>query len=498
MMHGSGKSDRPVVPTKSPNKPGFPAAEEMEGRGLAKGSLQQQNTLRIQGRERVQSALGRVRQAARKDRKNRLTALYHHIHSTDTLREAFYRLKRDAAPGTDEETWWHYGLNLESNLQNLSQRLRGGTYQAKPVRRVYIPKADGRQRPLGVTALEDKLVQRATVEVLNAVYEIEFLGFSYGFRPARSQHLALDALAVGLTTKKVSWVLDADIRGFFDAIDHGWLVKFIEHRIGDRRVVRLIRKWLNAGVLENGTVSRSEAGTPQGGSASPLLANVYLHYAFDLWTQQWRRMQARGDVIVVRWADDFIVGFQYQSDAEQFLSDLTERFAKFELELHPDKTRLVEFGRFAALNREQRGEGRPQTFEFLGFTHISGKTRKGRFAVVRHTSKKRFRRKLLEVKETLRRRMHDAVPEVGKWLASVVRGHVQYYGVPLNYRALAAFRFQVARLWRQALQRRSQRVKTTWDRMQRLATKWLPLPRIVHPYPLERLGVITQGRSRMR
>jgi len=304
MMNGRGKSDRPVLPEKSPNKAGQPVAEVMEGRGRAKGNLLQQNASRTPCRTDAPSALEQVRQAARRDRKLRFTALLHHIYNLETLRMAYFGIKREAAPGVDGETWRHYGERLETNLQDLSDRLQRGAYRAKPVRRVYIPKADGRQRPLGVTALEDKIVQRAAVEVLNAIYESDFLGYSYGFRPGRSQHQALDALYTGLLTRQVNWVLDLDIRGFFDGISHEWLVKFVEHRIADRRVVRLIQKWLNAGVLEDGKRIRVEEGTPQGGSASPLLANIYLHYVFDLWVQAWRRKRACGDVIVVRFADD--------------------------------------------------------------------------------------------------------------------------------------------------------------------------------------------------
>ncbi len=391
----------------------------------------------------------------------------------------------------DGETWRHYGEDLEANLQDLSARLKRGAYRAKPVRRVYIPKADGRHRPLGVTALEDKVVQRATVEVLHAIYETDFLGFSYGFRPGRSQHNALDALYTGLLTRRVNWVLDTDIRGFFDAIDHGWLVKFLEHRIADRRVVRLIQKWLNAGVLEDGTRTRSEAGTPQGGSASPLMANIYLHYVFDLWVQQWRRTTARGDVIVVRFADDIITGFQYRADAVRFRDDLAERFRKFNVELHPEKTRLLEFGPYAAENRRRRGERKPGTFDFLGFTHICGKKRNGRYTVLRQTMRKRLQAKLSEVKADLRRRWHVPIPEVGKWLGAVVRGHVRYYGVPMNSPALALFRSQVGRLWYRALARRSHKGRVRWDRMKRLIARWLPPARICHPYPLRRLGVIT-------
>src|SRR6185295_11145329 len=468
------------------------AAEEMEGRGLAKGNLRQQNALRTLSRQGAPSALEQVRQAAKRDRKMRFTALLHHIYSLETLRTAYLGLKRDAAPGVDGETWRHYGESLKANLQDLSARLKRGAYRAKPVRRAYIPKTDGRQRPLGVTALEDKIVQRATVEVLNAIYEIDFVGFSYGFRPGRSQHNALDALYTALLTRKVNWVLEVDIRGFFDAIDHGWLVQFLEHRIADRRVVRLIQKWLNAGVLEKGKRIRVEEGTPQGGSVSPPLANLYLHYVFDLWVQVWRRKQARGEVIAVRFADDIVLGFQYPSDAERFRQELAERLGKFSLELHPEKTRLLEFGRFAAENRKRRGQGKPETFDFLGFTHICAKKKSdGRFTVRRQTIRKRLQAKLNEVKAELRRRMHDPVPAVGKWLRSVVGGHLRYYGVPMNGPALNLFRFQVGRLWHRTLSRRSQNGRVRWDRMRRLIDRWLPPARIYHPYPLKRLGVIT-------
>jgi len=492
-MNGHGKSDRPVVPVKSPNNAGpEPVAEGMEGSGLAKGNLPQQNASRTPSRADAPSALERVRQAARADRKLRFTALLHHIYDIQRLRAAYLALKREAAPGVDGETWRHYGEALDVHLQDLSERLKRGAYRAKPVRRVYISKEDGRQRPLGVPALEDKIVQRATVEVLNAIYETDFLGFSYGFRPERSQHRALDALYVGLLTKKVNWVLDVDIRGFFDAIDHGWLVKFVEHRIADQRVVRLIQKWLNAGVLEDGKRTRAEEGTPQGGSASPLLANLYLHYAFDLWVQAWRRTHATGDVIVVRFADDIVLGFQVKSDAERFWADLAERFRKFRLELHPEKTRLLEFGPSATEQRRRRGLGKPETFNFLGFTHICGKKRgNGRFTVMRQTIRKRVQAKLSAVKAELKRRMHRPVPEVGTWLRAVVGGHIRYYGVPMNQPALHRFRFQVGWHWHRALSRRSQNGRVSWDRMRRLIDRWLPPARVCHPYPLRRLGVIT-------
>jgi RNA-directed DNA polymerase len=490
-MNGPGQSDRPVVPTKSPNNAERSAAEGTEGRGLAKGNPSQQNAPRTLSRDGARRALERVREAAERDKKVRFTALLHHVYDVDHLKASYYALKRDAACGVDGETWEHYGQALEANLADLSERLKRRAYRAKPVKRTYIPKADGRQRPLGIPTLEDKLVQRATVEVLNAIYETDFLGFSYGFRPKRSAHHALDALYAGLLTRKVNWVLDADIRGFFDTIDHGWLVRFVEHRIADQRVVRLIQKWLNAGVLEDGMRTWRDEGTPQGGSISPLLANVYLHYVFDLWAQQWRKKHAHGDVIVVRYADDFIVGFQHRAEAERFLAELRERFTKFGLELHPEKTRLLEFGPFAAENRQRAGKGKPETFDFLGFTHICGKKRNGRFTVVRQTIRKRLQAKLSAVKAELRRRMHVSIPEVGRWLGLVVEGHLRYYGVPMNGPALHTFRFQVGWLWYRTLRRRSQTARITWERMRRLVGRWLPPARITHPYPLRRLGVVT-------
>jgi group II intron reverse transcriptase/maturase len=467
----------------------------MEGRELAKRNSLQSTTLRTQGRARVVRGLERIRQVAKRDKEVRFTALLHHVYDVDMLREAYFNLKRDAAPGVDGETWQHYGEDLEANLQDLSRRLKEGTYQATPVRRTYIPKADGRQRPLGVTSQEDKVVQRAVVAVLNAIYETEFLGFSYGFRPGRSQHNALDALDRALMTRKVEWVLDADLRGFFDSISHEWLVKFVEHRIGDRRIVRLIQQWLRAGVLEDGTWTQQEVGTPQGGSASPLLANLYLHYAFDQWVQQWRRKKALGEVIVVRWADDFIVGFERQSEAERFLGELKERLRKFGLELHSEKTRLLEFGRHAAERRKRRGLSKPETFNFLGLTHCCGKSRKGWFTLTRHTMRQRLRAKLKEVRAELRRRRHDPIPAVGAWLRSVVDGHFRYYGVSGNIQALKGFRYQVLRTWQWALKRRSQKAKATWERMARLEKRWLPRARIYHPYPSLSTAVTTQGKS---
>ena len=446
----------------------------------------------------LQSAMERIRQAACRDKQLRFTTLWHHVYDIEHLRGAYFSLKRNAAPGVDGETWRHYGEQLEDNLKALSDRLKRGAYRAKPVKRAYISTPDGRQRPLGVTTLEDKIVQRATVEVLNAIYETDFLGFSYGFRPGRSPHDALNALSAGIMTRKVSWVLDADIRGYFDAISHEWLVKFIEHRIADRRVIRHIKKWLNAGVLEDGSRTYSEEGVPQGGSVSPMLANVYLHYVFDLWVKRWRNRQAAGDVIVVRFCDDFVVGFQYQQDAEGFLEALRKRFRKFNLELHEDKTRLIEFGRFAVQNRKRQGKGKPETFDFLGFTHICGKTRKGKFVVLRYTIAKRMRAKLLELKGELRRRLHWPVPVVGKWLRVVLLGHYRYFGVPGNIRKIGAFKYHLSLLWFRTLRRRSQRHRLIWERMSRLINRWLPRPRICHTYPDLSLYVKTRGKSPVR
>ena len=475
----------------------------MEGRGLAEGNLFRQIEFRTQSRgessmKDLQNALERIRWAACRDKRMRFTALWHHVYNVDRLRKAYYNLKRSAAPGVDGETWASYGQNLEENLLDLSSRLQRGAYRAKPVKRGYIPKPDGRQRPLGITVLEDKIVQRSVVEVLNATYEVDFLGFSYGFRPGRSPHRALDALYAAIMTRKVSWVLDADIRGYFDTINHEWLMKFIEHRIADKRVLRHIKKWLNAGVLEDGNKTFSDEGVPQGGSISPLLANIYLHYVFDLWANKWRKDHGGGDVAMVRFCDDFVVGFQYRKGAERFYKDLVERFKEFNLELHSGKTQIIEFGRFAAENRRHRGEGKPKTFAFLGFTHICGKTENGKFIVLRQTISKRLIAKFKVLKDELRRRLLWPIPEVGKWLRVVVLGHCRYYGLPGNSRKLGSFVYHLTRLWFKALRRRSQRHKINWDRMNRLAARWIPSSRICHPYPDLSLYVTTRGRSPVR
>jgi group II intron reverse transcriptase/maturase len=436
----------------------------------------------------VSQGLDRVRHAAKLRKKEKFTALLHHV-TIDLLRDAFLALKRRAAPGVDGVTWQDYEAGLEGNLQDLHARVHSGTYRALPVRRRFIPKPGGKQRPLGIAALEDKIVQRAVVTVLNAIYEEDFLGFSYGFRPGRSQHDALDALSVAISGTAVNWILDADIRGFFDSVSQAWLVRFLEHRIGDERVIRLVRKWLKAGVLEDGIWSVSEMGTPQGAVASPLLANVYLHYVFDLWAQQWRRREATGNVVVVRYADDIVVGFEHEADAKQFWDAMRTRFEQFALELHEEKTRLLEFGRLAAVRRQRRGLGKPETFTFLGFTFICGKSRRGAFQLQRKTRRDRMRATLREIKAQLRSRMHHAIPEQGRWLKAVVTGFFAYHAVPTNARALGAFRHHVTDLWRRTLRRRSQKDHMTWQRMTRLAASWLPLPRILHPWPDQRFAV---------
>jgi RNA-directed DNA polymerase len=436
----------------------------------------------------VSQGLERVRQAARQRKKERFTALLHHV-TVDLLRESFYALKRKAAPGVDGLTWPDYEAELEDNLQDLHARVHRGAYRALPVRRRYIPKPGGKQRPLGIAALEDKIVQRAVVVVLNAIYEEDFLGFSYGFRPKRSQHDALDALAVGICNTPVNWILDADIRSFFDSVSQEWLVRFLEHRIGDQRIIRLVRKWLKAGVLEEGDWSVSETGTPQGAVASPLLANVYLHYVFDLWAERWRRREATGNVIILRYADDIVVGFQYEADARRFWEAMRVRFEQFSLALHPDKTRLLEFGRHAAAKRKQRGLGKPETFTFLGFIHICGKSRRGAFQLQRKTRGDRMRAKLQEIKVQLRQRMHDPIPVQGRWLKQVVTGFFAYYAVPTNAKALGAFRHYVTDRWRRALRRRSQKDGLTWERIRKIADAWLPQPRILHPWPDQRFAV---------
>ena len=487
-MHGEEKSDPAIVARKPPNRAGPPAAEGVEPRAGAKGNAEQRNTRRTQSRESVLQSLVRIREAAKRDKQVRFTALLHHV--TPTLLEwAFDQLKRAAAPGVDGVTWDQYEVGLVDKLTDLHGRVQRGAYRAQPSRRQYIPKPDGRLRPLGVAALEDKIVQRALVAVLNAIYETDFAGFSYGFRPGRSQHDALDALAVGLERRKVGWVLDADIRSFFDTISHDWLMRFLEHRIGDQRVLRLIGKWLKAGVLEDDTWTEGTVGTPQGAVISPLLANVYLHYVYDLWAQQWRKRHARGEMIVVRYADDTIVGFQLEDDARRFLDELREQLTAFALTLHPEKTRLIAFGRFACANHRRQGLGRLETFDFLGFTHICAESRGGRFQLRRQSMRKRLRGKLAEIKKELRRRRHQRTADQGQWLKSVVAGYFAYHAVPTNGRSLSAFRYHVVQIWLRSLRRRSQRHNLPWDRMNRVIDGWIPPAVIRHPWPSQRFDV---------
>ena len=491
-MNDRGKSDRRVVPKKRANKGrGAPRrAECVEERRLAKGNPATSNSGRTQSRKaELRSALDRIRKVAERDREVKFTSLWHHVYDIDRLEEAYFSLKRSAAVGVDDVTWEQYGEDLMPRLEDLSARLRRGAYRPKPAKRIYIPKPDGRRRPIGILALEDKIVQRATVEVLNAIYEADFMDFSYGFRPKRSQHMALNAVWVGIKRRRVNWVLDADIQGFFDTIDHEMLVKFVEHRIADQRVVRHIKKWLHAGVLEDEEWRCEDDGTPQGGSISPLLANIYLHYALDLWVQHKRTTESHGDVIMVRYADDFVMGFEHRATAEQLQGELRARLAKFRLQLHPTKTRLLEFGRYAQQNRARRGEGRPEAFDFLGFTHYCARTQKGWFTIKRQTRSRRMKAKLAEVKATLRAWMHAPIPVVGKWVGEMLRGHYQYYGVPGNFRAMWNFRYQVIRRWRQVLRRRSQRGAVAWEHLQRYIDRYVPNPRIRHPWPDQCLRV---------
>jgi group II intron reverse transcriptase/maturase len=482
-VHALEKSDCAVVPVNQPNKAVSAAAEVGEGRAQMKEIIGQPRMLPTQSGKCMSQGLDGVRKAARERKQERFTSLLHHVNIT-LLRDSFYALKRRASPGVDGVRWQEYESGLEGRLADLHSRIHRGTYRAQPSRRVYIPKADGRQRPLGIAALEDKIVQQAVMTILNQIYEVDFKGFSYGFRPGRSPHQALDALVVGLERKKVNWVLDADIRGFFDNMSHKWTLKFIEHRVADRRMLRLIQKWLKAGVSEDGQWSETKQGTPQGAVVSPLLANVYLHYVFDLWADVWRRKVAKGDVIIARYADDLVMGFQHRADAVRFLEQFKERLAKFGLELHPQKTRLIEFGRYAAHKRKQWGKGKPETFTFLGFTHYCGRRHKtDTFTVWRITSKQRMVAKLKTIKVELLRRKHDRISQVGGWLRKVVTGYYQYHAVPGNIDQLRTFRQRVNRLWRNVLVRRSQRARKKWELLTPVFDRWIPTPRILHPYP---------------
>ena len=494
-IHAGEKSDACVVPMNDPNngaasKPAL--AEGREGRRAAKSNTEAPPAPRTQRRTRAWMGLDGVREAARAakaaGKEVRFTALLHHI-TPELLRDSFMQLKRDAAAGVDGVRWREYEEGLDERIGKLWDAVQSGRYRAMPSRRVYIPKADGKQRPLGIAALDDKIVQQAVVTVLTPIYEANFLGFSYGFRPGRNQHQALDAVVVGMQTKRVNWVLDADIKAFFDTVDHAWMMRFLGHRIGDRRVLRLIRKWLTAGVVESGHKIDVRVGTPQGAVISPLLANIYLHYVFDLWTHQWRGRHARGDVMIVRYADDSVLGFESKADVDRFLEDLKERLAKFGLTLNEDKTRVLQFGRFAAQARARQGLPKPPTFDFLGFTHICGKSRSnGWFQLKRLTSAKRMRARLKAIRQALTRRMHAPIPEVGSWLRRVVQGYFNYHAVPGNVDRLDAFRKDVSRAWLHALRRRGQRGRMPWSRFAPLVERYLPRARVLHPYPHQRFA----------
>lgn len=488
-MHEVEKSDLPTVPTKPANKADQSAAESVEGRGKTEGNAGLQSTVRTQSRVAVSQAQARIREAVKRNKSERLTALLHHM-TVDVLRGGFFSLQKNAAAGVDEVTWEEYAEGLEPRLQDLHRRIHTGAYRALPSRRVYILKADGKQRPLGIAAMEDKIVQAALVMLLTPIYEAQFLSFSYGFRPRRSQHDALDALAYGIKGRYIWWILDADVRSFFDTVNHSWLVRFLEHRIGDRRVIRLIQKWLKAGVLEEGARLETLEGTPQGSVASPFLANVYLHYVYDVWVHAWRQRHATGDMMVVRFADDSVTGFQHRSDAIRFLNDLKERFAKFGLTLHPEKTRLIEFGRFATERRVARGLGKPETFSFLGFTHICATKKGGKgFQLRRKTQRQRRWSFVRRIGQELDERRHEPIDVQGRWLRSVLRGHYAYYSVPTNITSVRNVRHHIKVRWYLSLLKRSQRSRLAWPRMNVLATRYLPLPTVLHPWPEQRFLV---------
>ncbi|MDP7179368.1 MAG: group II intron reverse transcriptase/maturase [Verrucomicrobiota bacterium] len=497
-MHAGEKSDGVIVPEKRPNKGSTLPAEAVEGRTPPKGNGGQTAAVRTQSRVAASNGLAAVRQAARQSKEVRFTALLHYI-TVDLLERSYYALKRNSAPGIDGVTWRVYGEDLGAKLTELHARVHRGGYRARPARRSYIPKPDGTKRPLSILCLEDKIIQQAVVFVLEAIFEEDFQGFSYGFRPGRGQHDALDALHAGIYRKRVNWVLDADIQGFFDAMSHKWILRFLRHRIADKRILRLIAKWLKVGITDGNQAVRSSRGTPQGAVISPILANIYLHYAFDLWSHVWRRKKASGDVIIIRYADDIVLGFQYEQEARAFLHDLQVRMRKFELALHPDKTRLISFGRHAAEDRGRQGQRRPETFDFLGFTHFCTRSWiTGAFVIGRRTIKKRMLARLQVIKMELRRRWHDPINKTGAWLNKVLTGHLNYFAVPLNARSVAWFFARVRDLWRRRLRRRSQRAYMNWEKMRRLVDQFFPPIRILHPMPCHRFDARTRGRSPVR
>ena len=497
-MHADEKSDKVIVPKKQPNKEGMLSAEAVEGRTLPKRNTGQATAVRTQSRGTASSELAGVRQAARQSKDVQFTALLHHI-TVELLEQSYFSLKRNSAPGLDGVTWQAYGENLIEKLTALHTQIHKGSYRAQPARRTMIPKSDGTERPLSILCLEDKIVQQAVVFVLEAIYEENFLGFSYGFRPGRGQHDALDALSTGIYRKRVNWVLDADIKKFFDTMDHDWLMRFLQHRIGDKRLLRLIAKWLKVGVMNGAHREFSVQGAPQGAVISPILANVYLHYVFDLWSHQWRRQKAHGDMIIIRYADDSVLGFEFEQEAKRFLQDLQERLQAFGLTLHPDKTKLIRFGRDAIRDRKRLGERKPETFDFLGFTHFCTHFRKnGAFVVGRKTIKKRMRATLQAIKIELRRRWHDPLPMTGQWIHKVLVGHMNYFSVSGNDPSIWLFFHEVQRLWLRRIRRRSQKGFMNWDRFVRITARFFPRVRLLHPHPCYRLDVRTRGRSPVR
>ena len=497
-MYGAEKSDNVILPKKQANNGLQWPAELVEGRALTKGSPHEPVTTWTQSQVFVSPGLMRVRQVAQEGKVGQFTALLHHV-TVEELEASYRALKRKAAAGIDGQTWESYGENLQTNLIDLHARMHNGSYRAKPARRVYIDKADGTKRPLSILCLEDKIAQHSVSQILHAIYEKKFVGFSYGFRPGRSQHQALDALYTGLLYRKVNWVLDLDIQGFFDAVDHDWMLRMLAHLVADRRILRLIRAWMEVGVADDqGRRVGSERGLPQGAVISPVLANVFLHYVFDLWSRKWRKRQACGEMIIVRFADDIIAGFQHQAEAECFLRELTGRFDEFHLQPHPQKTRLIEFGRFAIRDRQKRGQRKPETFEFLGFTHICRYNWKGKFILTRHTKRSRMRSSLQAIKQGLRSRLHDPIGKTGTWLRRVVQGHLNYFAVPGNAKTISSFVYHVRRLWIRSLRRRSQRSCMPFTRYGPIADRFIPKPRILHPFPVARFMALTQGRSPVR
>lgn len=497
-MYTDEKSDKAILPKKQPNNEGDPSAEAVEGRALPKGNTGQTTVVRTQSRVTTSSGLAGVRQAAQQGKDVQFTALLHHI-TVPLLAQSYYALKRGSAPGIDGVTWHAYGVKLDEKLTELHTRIHKGSYRASPARRRMIPKADGSERPLSILCLEDKIVQQAVVYVLEAIYEADFMGFSYGFRPGRGQHDALDAVSAGILRKRINWVLDADIQRFFDAMDHHWIMQFLQHRIGDKRLLRLIGKWLKVGVMNGHHIERSKVGSPQGAVISPILANVYLHYALDLWAHTWRQKLASGDMIIIRYADDVVLGFEHEGDALVFLEHLRQRLAAFKLNLHPDKTRLIRFGRYAIRDRKWLGQGKPETFDFLGFTHYCSKSNKsGIFIIGRKTIRKRLRATLRHIKAELRRRLHDSIAETGMWLSRVLQGHLNYFSVSGNSPSIWLLFNEVRTLWLKSLRRRSQKAYISWDKFMRLTKRFFPRIRLLHPHPCYRFDVRTRGRSPVR